>query len=246
MLVAGTVNVYEVEFTFDNAWDGYSPVAVFEGRAIGKMVTRKVAIDGGKAVIPWETLLPNGYLRIGVYGLKENQRLPTIYTERLQVQRGAEKAEPGALPTPGVIDQILIQTAADREAAENAARQSETSAMAADQDKQGAEDAKNAAELAKEGAESARTGAENARDRAETAAIKQPYPNPETETWWVWDAKKAAYVDSGEHYGGNTLYATFDVDPAAGTLSVYTPTRYSGPLFALNEQTGKLEVSING
>lgn len=40
--------------------------------------------------------------------------------------------------------------------------------------------------------------------RAENAAIRQPYPNSETGTWWVWDAEVGAYKDSGERYGGGT------------------------------------------
>ena len=33
--------------------------------------------------------------------------------------------------------------------------------------------------------------------RAENAAIRQPYPNEETGTWWVWDADSGAYKDTG-------------------------------------------------
>lgn len=167
ILVAGTVNVYEVEFDFDAAWEGYTRMAVFEGRAGGKAESREAVIDGGKAVIPWETLLPNGYLRIGVYGVRDNQRLPTIYTERLTVQRGAEQAEPSAEPTPGVIEQILIQTAADRTAAAE-------SADAAEQARQGAEAARSGAETAKtaaqEAAGAAQQYAENAAQSASEAA----------------------------------------------------------------------------
>lgn len=42
------------------------------------------------------------------------------------------------------------------------------------------------------------TAARDAAARAEAAAVHQPYPNPETATWWVWDAAQAAYTDSGE------------------------------------------------
>lgn len=45
--------------------------------------------------------------------------------------------------------------------------------------------------------------AESAADRAEDAAIRQPYPNKETGTWWVWDATDGNYKDSGEPYAGS-------------------------------------------
>lgn len=38
--------------------------------------------------------------------------------------------------------------------------------------------------------------------RAENAAIRQPYPNSETGTWWVWNAEAEAYQDTGISCGG--------------------------------------------
>ena len=43
--------------------------------------------------------------------------------------------------------------------------------------------------------------AAEAADRAEEAAVRQPYPNAETGTWWVWNAESGAYVDTGISYG---------------------------------------------
>ena len=44
--------------------------------------------------------------------------------------------------------------------------------------------------------------AEDAAQAAEDAAIRQPYPNPDTGTWWTWDAETGAYKDTGEPYSG--------------------------------------------
>ena len=43
--------------------------------------------------------------------------------------------------------------------------------------------------------------AAEAADRAEEAAVRQPYPNAETGTWWVWNAESGAYEDTGISYG---------------------------------------------
>ncbi len=43
--------------------------------------------------------------------------------------------------------------------------------------------------------------ASEAADRAEEAAVRQPYPNDETGTWWVWNAESGAYEDTGISYG---------------------------------------------
>lgn len=45
------------------------------------------------------------------------------------------------------------------------------------------------------------TVAAEAADRAEDAAVRQPYPNAETGTWWVWNAESGAYEDTGISYG---------------------------------------------
>lgn len=45
------------------------------------------------------------------------------------------------------------------------------------------------------------TVATEAADRAEEAAVRQPYPNAETGTWWVWNAESGAYEDTGISYG---------------------------------------------
>lgn len=39
--------------------------------------------------------------------------------------------------------------------------------------------------------------------RAENAAIRQPYPDEKTGTWWVWNAEADAYQDTGISYGGS-------------------------------------------
>lgn len=158
-------------------------------------------------------------------------------------------SDEGARQVQSVRDEGITQTAnakAQADAAKLSADAAAQSATDAGNAKTGAETAKDAAVTAQGKADDAKKGSEAARDRAEAAAIKQPYPNAETGTWWTWDADKAAYVDSGEPYEGATLYATFDVDPATGKLSVYIPARYHGPTFSLNEENGKLEVTVNG
>ncbi|MGM9618277.1 MAG: hypothetical protein ACI3W8_00350 [Oscillospiraceae bacterium] len=173
-LVSGTVNVYTAEFSFDSAWHGYAPVAVFESSSTQGKVSREVVIADGKCTVPWEVLLPGSRLRIGVYGVSGDKRLPTIYADSQFVARGAEPAAEAAEPTPGVVEQIVSQVAEDRAAAETAAQ------------------------------------------RAEDASVRQPYPNAETGTWWVWDGDSEAYKDSGI--------------ASAGTVEAMTATTLGGAM----------------
>ena len=107
-----------------------------------------------------------------------------------------------------------------------------------------AEDAEQSAAEAEQSAQSAAQSATNAQKSASTA---QEYsgkpPVIQSGTWWTWDAGKQEYVDTGYAARGNVMYATFEIDPETGILTMTTPDEYSGPVFEL--VNGYLEVSIS-
>lgn len=123
-LVSGSVNIYKAEFEFDNTWDGYEKIAVFSAKNKGQSaysVRREVLLSENSCVIPWEVLEEEGKLKIGVYGVREDKRLPTIYTDGEIILDGAEASSEGSAPTPEVVEQLLLDTKENREAAEKAA-----------------------------------------------------------------------------------------------------------------------------
>ena len=74
-----------VEVTFDESWDGYSKVYVWN--------YRNVTIDDLSATgtIPAEVLeRPGGWLRFGVYGTKDGCALPTLWVTIGSVDPGAD------------------------------------------------------------------------------------------------------------------------------------------------------------
>ena len=104
MLVAGTVNEYTARFTFDESWDGYQRTAVFYCNT----VEREQLLTDDTCTVPWEVLVSNGYLRVGVYGTKDGSRLPTIWTERrLYINPGAGPTQEAADPSPTLVEQLL-------------------------------------------------------------------------------------------------------------------------------------------
>lgn len=106
MLVAGTVNEYTARFTFDEAWDGYQRTAVF---SCGDISCEQLLADD-VCTVPWEVLVANGYLRVGVYGTKGDSRLPTVWTvRRLFVNPGAGPTEEAAEPSPTLVEQLLTR-----------------------------------------------------------------------------------------------------------------------------------------
>lgn len=90
---------------------------------------------------------------------------------------------------------------------------------------------------AKASAESAKTDA----DRAETAAIKQPYPDAESGTWWIWDAVSGAYVDSGFSALPDTYTPTID-----NTLTQSGKAADAAAVGdAISQLSGKIVQSVN-
>lgn len=76
------------------------------------------------------------------------------------------------------------------------------------------------------------TDAQEAAKRAEDAAVRQPYPNEETGTWWVWDAEAGEYQDSGISYG--TEIETANATAALETLAecdIITPVYQDGVFY---------------
>ena len=106
MLVAGTVNEYTARFTFDADWDGYRRTAVFSCGDI----SREQLLTDDACTVPWEVLVSNGYLRVGVYGTKDGSRLPTIWTERrMYIHPGAGPTQEAADPSPTLAEQLLAR-----------------------------------------------------------------------------------------------------------------------------------------
>ena len=110
-----------------------------------------------------------------------------------------------------------------------------------------ANSATQAASSAAAAAQSATAAGNSAESAAESAETAQQYsgkpPIIQNDTWWVWNAETGQYEDTGESARGDVMYATFEVDPITGILTMYTPDLYDGPTFAVVD--GYLEVTIS-
>ena len=120
-------------------------------------------------------------------------------------------------------------------------------------------DIETAAENAKQSAQNAKQSETNAK-ASETAAAASASAAAQSEvnaeesikhtpkiigsTWWTWDASVNDYVDSGVKAKGNVEYATFDIDPETGVLTMYYGTDYKAQNFSIDEN-GYLEVTVN-
>lgn len=97
-----------VEISFDEAWQGLTPVLVVECAE----TFRKMAVDAaGRSSIPWECCISGEKLNVGVCGLNADGtvKLPTVWASCGRVLPSADDAqaeESSAPPTPTLLEQI--------------------------------------------------------------------------------------------------------------------------------------------
>lgn len=103
LLVANSEGIYECEFEFDEAWDGFARTACYKLNS-GEAFNRPIIND--RAVIP-EAVLRYGKLRIGVFGSDEGRRMPTVMSGDITVHEGAELGTDTEDPGPTVYELIM-------------------------------------------------------------------------------------------------------------------------------------------
>lgn len=117
--VLGTVGVEQVQFTFDNSWDGLAKIAFFKntGRPRRQQEIQVILDRTNTTVIPWEMYTAAGSLYVGVMGMQGSQIVkPTLYTLLSNVQRGVDpNADFGKEATPTLVQQMadIVQTIRD-------------------------------------------------------------------------------------------------------------------------------------
>ncbi len=122
MLTSGSRNVYEVQFLFDDDWDGLTKTAVFHA---GDRTFSVQIDDSGKCVILWEVLqTANRQLQIGIYGTRGTDTvLPTVWAGIGAIQQGTVLGEMARPPTPGIYEQLTAAITAKQEKLTGAAGQ---------------------------------------------------------------------------------------------------------------------------
>ena len=213
LVVSGSVGIYYCDFEFDESWDGWDKTAVFEGS--GETID-SIVVDG-KAEVPWETLVDNGLMRVGVYGTQGAKRMPTVWSEKFVVRLGAPQGSIGTEPTPSIYEQILRLANSAKETADEAH-----------------DIAAEAQDSAKASAENAEAWAVGQRNGQDVSSTDPTYQN--NSKFWAEVAQQGA-EESG--------FAWFDVDVETGEAIVtITDNLDSEVRFSVNYDTGELEVIV--
>lgn len=85
-IVAGSVGVHEVEFHFDQSWNGYSKTAVFKS---GDHCFEVGLSNTNGCTLPWQVIKASGNLQIGVRGQADGKTRPTLWSEEIPIHEGA-------------------------------------------------------------------------------------------------------------------------------------------------------------
>lgn len=107
VVTSGAVNVFYVEFEFDDGWNGLTRIAQFRS---GETIKSWVLPEDNICIIPWEVLMTAGVnLEIGVMGMDgEDIVLPTVWINVGIIQEGASGGDtPLPSPTPSLYEQLL-------------------------------------------------------------------------------------------------------------------------------------------
>lgn len=106
MVTSGSVNVYDVKFEFDKAWDGLTRIAVFRA---GSVMIQVQLTDTNLTTMPWEVMVePNLVLYVGAYGINCDTGqivLPTVWVSVGTIQVGVVTTLGGQyMPCDAIID----------------------------------------------------------------------------------------------------------------------------------------------
>ena len=217
-ITAGSVNVYQCQFSFDSSWEGFFRSAVFR---VGTVV-RTVPLDtADRCELPWELLVRKNTglpVEVSVYGSKdETEILPTIWDKLGRVRGGSEPGEDAKNPEPNVYDRLtnLVRIYSEKvteesEAAAKSAQDAGASAQNAIEAVSGigtsVAAAAASAAAAKQSAEAAQRSTASAVESAGAASVSAA----EAEEW----SKKAEQAAGGGVLAFNGR--TGEVNPQSG------------------------------
>ena len=147
-----------------------------------------------------------------------------VEAERVEAETERKKAEAARVETEGVriVEEQLRIRAEDERKAEELIRQKQE------------EDRENGTLEAILDAEAATNRLNALSDHRDE--IRDGY-------WWRWNEETGEWYNTGEIAKGNVMFATFELDPFTGILTMFTDEEYTGANFFLDEN-GILTVVI--
>lgn len=116
VITSGSVNAFEVKFSFSNEWEGLTKFATFRTKSSPTEAKHILLGEDNTCPIPWELLAtPGEDIFVGAFGMTSNPAddpdarviLPTLWIKLDNVSEGAYTGEEVYPPSPNIYDQFL-------------------------------------------------------------------------------------------------------------------------------------------
>lgn len=108
VVTSGANEVFDVHFKFSNDWHGFVKTVCFSNDCDKETIYSSVLDDSGECCIPWEITKDSGNdIYIGIYGVKDDVVLPTIWYNLCTVEKGADVGDMPQDATPSAYEQML-------------------------------------------------------------------------------------------------------------------------------------------
>ena len=97
-IIRGSKNYFKCKISFDEFWEDFEKTVVFKRTYGGTPFAVRVKDMVSEVIIPSEVLQESGTIKIGVFGIKGNATLPTLWSEEFKVLQGSDTS--GEIPEP--------------------------------------------------------------------------------------------------------------------------------------------------
>lgn len=116
-IIKGSKNYFYCNISFDDFWNDYAKTIVFKKTYGNSSYIVKLNNDTEKIVIPHEVLKESGNFKIGIFGIKGQTLLPTLWSEEFTILNGSDTSGEFSEPTPDVYEQLVALALETREIA---------------------------------------------------------------------------------------------------------------------------------
>ena len=106
-LIRGSKNYFKCKISFDDFWKDFEKTVVFKRTYGSTPFAVRVKDMISEVIIPSEVLQESGTIKIGVFGIKGDATLPTLWSEDFKVLQGSDTSGEIPEPSPTIYEELL-------------------------------------------------------------------------------------------------------------------------------------------
>ena len=106
-LIRGSKNYFKCKLSFDDFWKDFEKTVIFKRTYGSTPFAVRVKDMISEVIIPSEVLQESGTIKIGVFGIKGDATLPSLWSEDFKVLQGSDTSGEIPEPTPTIYEELL-------------------------------------------------------------------------------------------------------------------------------------------